>query len=121
MDLKLEVGIAGQVSVTTHVRMTSSGTEHVTGFVGSRYGSPGPVIMIMGHAQIVVVEPERFGQRFDAQWVRRFYDSDPADNHEFAHRHSPDDQACPNCGHYIRLHAHHAGCGVGNCVCSSTR
>ena len=119
IDLKLEVGLAGQVSITVHTRWESG--DMVTAFVGSRYGSPGPIIMIMGEAQIVVDAPERFGERFDAQWVRRFYESDPAENHAFAHRHSPDDQACPNCGHYVRLHAHHAGCSVGVCSCKTTR
>ncbi|QWY81394.1 hypothetical protein SEA_RIZWANA_97 [Arthrobacter phage Rizwana] len=115
IDLKLDVGIAGQVMVTAHVRMESG--DMVTGFVGSMYGSPGPVIMIMGEAQIVVDAPERFGERFNSQWVRRFYESDPAENHAFAHRDLPQAQACPNCGHYVGLHHPLQGCTSGLCLC----
>lgn len=52
---------------------------HYTEFVASRYGSPGPVVMIANahdaakSYQAHVTDPGRFGDRLDASWVARFF------------------------------------------------
>lgn len=76
------VGIAGQVlyvAITTY-----RGVSHETGerwvqksattFVGTSYGTPGPVVMILeSGAQSTVEYPEDFGDTFGKEWIRRFY------------------------------------------------
>jgi hypothetical protein len=42
-------------------------------FVGSMFGSPGPVLLLIGNEPINVHQPERFGVRFNDDWVRNFY------------------------------------------------
>lgn len=42
-------------------------------FIGSMFGSPGPVMLQIGVDLINVHQPERFGVRFNDDWVRNFY------------------------------------------------
>lgn len=116
MKLAVHHGIAGQLSIDVKVLMASD--LYDVGFVGTQYGSPGPIIMVMGQAQTVISHPERFGERFNEQWVRAFYDSDMVENHDFAHRDSltPD---CEFCGHSLTLHSNLAGCGSKGCYCTA--
>lgn len=52
---------------------------HYTEFVASRYGSPGPIVMIVDahdatkSYQTFVTDPGRFGDRLNASWVARFF------------------------------------------------
>lgn len=93
MKLAVHHGIAGQLSIDVKVLMASD--LYDVGFVGTQYGSPGPIIMVMGQVQTVISSPERFGERFNEQWVRAFYDSDMLENHAFAHR---TEATCIHCG-----------------------
>ena len=45
-----------------------------TAYVGSAYGSPGPVWITTPDLsrQVLVRNPERFGERFNADWCRKF-------------------------------------------------
>lgn len=60
------LGIAGQVAFT----MTYSDRSKAM-LVGSTYGKPGPVTLIMQKwvSRIGVDNPERFGTSFNEQWV----------------------------------------------------
>ncbi len=65
--------IAGSVNYTAEVTYPGEPMHEVT-FAGSTYGEPGPVVMITESLhQTFVDEPSRFGARFDANWVRRFF------------------------------------------------
>lgn len=74
-------GVAGQVAyaVTTTYSGPAGdpiGDPTTTTFVGSIYGQPGPIVMILGDGyQTHVVDADRFGSTFDAEWVRRFFTS----------------------------------------------
>lgn len=66
-------GVAGSVAYTVRVQYPGEAPMRVT-FTGSLYGAPGPVFMSFGEFRDVRVgEPERFGDRFSAAWVRAFY------------------------------------------------
>ena len=58
-------GVAGQVMF-----IGADGTH----YIGSAYGSPGPVFIMTPSMskQVLVRNPERFGERFNADWCRRF-------------------------------------------------
>lgn len=60
-------GIAGQVAYDV-VR-----ENEWTTFVGSIYGTPGPVVMVGHFGEMFVVDSSRFGERFDRAWIERFY------------------------------------------------
>ena len=66
------IGIAGQLSYTA--RVSYSGEEPMmVEFVGSAYGSPGPITMITRATQAHVYDPGRFGEKLNEEWVRRFF------------------------------------------------
>ncbi len=64
-----EFGLAGQVIYT----LTYADGTHAQ-IVGTIYGSPGPVHLLMQQwvDQFLVVKAERFGEKFDRQWVERY-------------------------------------------------
>lgn len=49
------------------------GEQHTTTFTGTTWGAPGDIVMQAGEIITEVVMPERFGVRFNADWVRSFY------------------------------------------------
>lgn len=63
-------GIAGQVAYDVTCDDGSSCT-----FVGSEYGSPGPIVIILNDPdmQCRIDYPGRFGDKFDREWVERFF------------------------------------------------
>jgi len=73
--IRRESGIAGQIAYSVPVSYPGESTRIVS-FVGSTYGTPGPVVMVTGpgHAdQIVVDSPARHGSTLSPAWVRSFY------------------------------------------------
>ena len=76
--IKRETGVAGQVAYT--VTITEDGERSRVTFVGTVYGTPGPVVMVShgdGLGQTFVRNPERFGAKFNPAWVRAFFDFTP--------------------------------------------
>lgn len=72
LSLKRTDGIAGQIQYDVTVRYESGTYQHR--LIGSAYGTPGPVFVIFeGGAQVRVDSPQRHGDTFGAEWVRRFY------------------------------------------------
>lgn len=72
LTIRKTAGIAGQVRYNV-TRTTEHGT-HKSAFVGSVYGTPGPVTaIVMDGAQFHVTEPSRFGPIFNRTWVENFY------------------------------------------------
>lgn len=66
-------GIAGQYAYTALVTYPDE-TPGIVTFTGSAYGTPGPVVMITATGmQAFVSDPDRFGPRLSAEWVRRFF------------------------------------------------
>ena len=45
----------------------------VVEFIGSPYGTPGPVLVLMDGMSVRVSDPARFGDRFGPGWVRRYW------------------------------------------------
>ena len=82
-NVRRQPGIAGQVAF--HVDVTTSRYMHdsegvwtqraTVTVVGSTYGSPGPVMLIIGPTSVFVDEPSRFGETFDEAWAYRFASS----------------------------------------------
>ena len=76
-SLRPRPGIAGQsaVNATVLYEFTDGSTEEVQAqFVGSMYGTPGPVVvMLESGAQFFVDDPARFGGSFGVNWVIEFY------------------------------------------------
>lgn len=65
-------GIAGQVRYNV-TRTTDEGT-YKSAFIGSEYGTPGPVTaVVMDGVQFFVDSPSRFGEKFNRDWIRNFY------------------------------------------------
>lgn len=64
-------GAGDQIAVTARVLYGTK--SHETLFVGSRWGNPGPVVMVLDGMETFVADPGRFGDRFGAEWVARFY------------------------------------------------
>jgi hypothetical protein len=64
-------GAGGQVAYSVLVTYPGEPTAPVW-FIGSVYGSPGPVVMVTGAGQTQVTEPGRFGD-LSPTWVRRFF------------------------------------------------
>lgn len=77
VELTKSEGVAGAVmfTVTGATDADDQTPDYFTHqFVGSIYGAPGPVVLVLGSGmQTTVIQPERFGVRFDEDWVRRFY------------------------------------------------
>ena len=76
IELKRATGVAGAIQFTvTGARDDTDPAEYFTHvFVGSTYGAPGTVVIIFSSGmQTTVIQPERFGVRFDEGWVRKFY------------------------------------------------
>jgi hypothetical protein len=96
LELREDKGVAGQLMYTVRVRYSSH--DMTVGFVGGIYGRPGPVVMVHGNVQFIVDNAERFGERFNEDWVRAFYASDPMENHEIAHKTKA---ICAHCGEII--------------------
>lgn len=73
VSLKRHAGIAGQFSITVTAAYPDDAEQTTTTFVGSVYGSPGLVVMVLpSGTQSFVTAPERFGSKFGEQWVRNF-------------------------------------------------
>ena len=76
-SLRARHGIAGQLAVNATVlyEFTDGSTsEHRAQFVGSGYGTPGPVVIVHeSGAQFFVYDPARFGSSFGVNWVAEFY------------------------------------------------
>lgn len=65
--------IAGQFNLTAEVTYPGEPTYEVT-FVGSTYGTPGPVVMVTEDLnETFVTDPGRFGSTFNPSWVRAFF------------------------------------------------
>lgn len=76
VELKRADGVADAVSFTvTGALDDRAQAEYFTHiFVGSLHGTPGPVVLVLSSGmQTTVIQPERFGVRFNEDWVRRFY------------------------------------------------
>lgn len=72
LSITRTTGVAGQVAYAATVQYPGEPRQAVT-FVGSVYGTPGPVVFIMDGMQAFVIDASRFGEAFDTSWVRRFY------------------------------------------------
>jgi hypothetical protein len=69
-------GIAGQFAYAATVTHTGDGWTDtgVTTFVGSIYGTPGPVVAITGGGmQFFVSDPSEYGDTLNPEWVRRYF------------------------------------------------
>lgn len=80
-SITTKYGIAGEVSRIANVIFPGTTITRAVEFRGSTYGAPGPILMWM-HADPRAREwrvdaPERFGERFDNDWVCRFF-GDPS-------------------------------------------
>jgi hypothetical protein len=72
LKIRKSVGVAGQIRYNV-TRITEHG-EHKSAFVGSVYGTPGPITaIVMDGVQFHVAEPTRFGDIFNRKWVEAFY------------------------------------------------
>lgn len=72
LKIRKSVGVAGQIRY--NVTRTTEHGEHKSAFVGSVYGTPGPVAcVVMSGVQFFVTEPARFGDIFNRKWVENFY------------------------------------------------
>ena len=69
VTIRKALGIASQVAFTVTY---SDGSK--AQLVGTSYGMPGPVTLLMEGwvSQQRVTEPERFGAKFDVEWVKNF-------------------------------------------------
>lgn len=63
-------GIAGQIILSS--RDSADATRNMA-FSGSAYGTPGPVFALVGDMQVKIDGAGRYGERFDADWVRTFF------------------------------------------------
>lgn len=61
----------GAIAFTADVSYGADRAKYT--FIGSMFGSPGPVFLEIGKDLINVHQPERFGVRFNDDWVRNFY------------------------------------------------
>lgn len=84
-------GIAGQIAFTVV-------TDHLHYFqlVGTDYGTPGPVTLIVGGIQSHVTAADRFGERFDIEYVKRWIDAEDGVR-ETVENPKPRDVVCPTC------------------------
>lgn len=66
-------GIAGQFAYTVSLEDEYGDSE--VSFIGTSYGSPGPVAMTFDTGGTTfVVDPSRFGDTFNRQWIRNFFE-----------------------------------------------
>lgn len=72
-EIQERVGLAGQVAYTV---IAGPGTYFQ--LVGSEHGTPGPVVLIVGGMESHVNAAYRFGDTFDAEYVKRWIDSEDA-------------------------------------------
>jgi len=71
--VKVKAGIAGQVAYMATVDHGYGPSTYV--FYGSVYGSPGVVHVVWCNGNQERIDcPQRFGDRFDAEWIHRFFD-----------------------------------------------
>ena len=61
-------GPAGQLAFEV------TGNEHTFTLKGAVYGSPGPVVLIVGEVQDFVTAAHRFGDSFDLDYVKKWID-----------------------------------------------
>lgn len=71
LSLRLRYGVAGQVSYLAEVDY--GGEKSQVQFIGSAYGTPGTIIMIVNDNQTFVQSAGRFGERFGRKWVENFF------------------------------------------------
>lgn len=73
LDITRATGIAGQLAYTARVQYDGEPVSTVA-FVGSLYGSPGPITMLTESGmQTYVTDAGRFGPSLSPEWVRRFF------------------------------------------------
>lgn len=92
--IRKTVGLAGQVSYEV------TGAEHSFTLVGSAYGTPGPVTIVLENYQDHVSAAHRFGDVFDLAFVRRWIDDEDEAKallNEALRTPSAIDLACPAC------------------------
>lgn len=84
-------GVAGQIAYTVV-------TDHLHYFqlVGSDYGTPGPVTLIVGGIQSQVTAASRFGERFDLEYVKNWIDIEDAARRSMTDT-KPGQVVCPTC------------------------
>jgi len=75
VDMRHRSGIAGQKQIDARVAYDGGPDEWYT-FVGSVYGEPGPVVMVVGTYETFVYEPSRFGEVFGSDWVLTFFEAE---------------------------------------------
>lgn len=85
-------GVAGQLAFTV-----VSDHLHYFQLVGTDYGTPGPVTLIVGGIQSHVSAAERFGSTFDVEYVKRWIDSEEAVRATMIPLKKAIDVTCPNC------------------------
>lgn len=73
-------GPADTVAYQATVTHSEEGDEitHYRTFSGFTYGTPGTVMLLCEPVAQRVARPERFGDRFNEEWVRRFYADPPS-------------------------------------------
>lgn len=85
-------GVAGAVSFTV-----VADSLHYFQLVGSEYGAPGPVTLIVGGMQSHVSAADRFGDRFDVEYVKRWIDAENGARSLVLAAPEPIDVVCPAC------------------------
>lgn len=73
VSLRRQYGVAGQEAWMAEVDY--GGETSYVQFVGSPFGAPGPVIMIVNENQTFVTAAGRFGERFGRKWIEAFFAS----------------------------------------------
>lgn len=71
LSLRRRYGVAGQLSFLAEVEY--GGEKSQVEFVGSAFGTPGTIIMIVNGNQTFVQSAGRFGERFGTKWVEHFF------------------------------------------------
>jgi hypothetical protein len=77
-QLVMTEGVAGQRMIIAHYKYPGESPQQAV-FVGTTFGTPGPVVLRVGGFELFVDSPDRFGEVFDKDWVTTFYtlDSNP--------------------------------------------
>jgi hypothetical protein len=55
------------------VKLDIDGEQVEMSFHGRAFGKPGPVTAIVDEDRIGIAHPERFGQRFNEEWVKSYF------------------------------------------------
>lgn len=71
--------------------------DHTFSLQGSAYGSPGPVVMIVGQMQEFVSAPHRFGDTFDVNYIKRWIDTEDEARATMVSPDSPMAIVCTTC------------------------